>query len=217
MKRFDRWLVVAVASAISALAVALTPMLLIQMKSPLETRFPPATLTDDAKIAGIVVPGGSLERMKAALRLSRRFPQSRVILSGPHPSEEALFRAAAEADVTGRFQLDGKARNTVENARNSLALANPAANERWLLVTSALHMPRAMATFQAVGFNVEPWPVDDAHLISRYVFPVIARELLGLVYYRLRGYTAALWPVPTDRTAATPLPQAILTTGVIRP
>jgi uncharacterized SAM-binding protein YcdF (DUF218 family) len=32
--------------------------------------------------------------------------------------------------------------------------------QRWLLVTSARHMPRALSTFRAAGWNVTPYPVD---------------------------------------------------------
>ena len=39
-------------------------------------------------------------------------------------------------------------------------LADPEAGERWLLVTSAYHMPRSVAAFRAAGFPVEPCPVD---------------------------------------------------------
>ena len=48
-----------------------------------------------------------------------------------------------------------------EEARFCAELVNPTPIQRWLLVTSALQMPRALA--RAAGFNVEPWPVyDDA-------------------------------------------------------
>ena len=39
-------------------------------------------------------------------------------------------------------------------------LAAPKLGEHWLLVTSALHMPRAMGLFRKAGFAVEAYPVD---------------------------------------------------------
>ena len=34
----------------------------------------------------------------------------------------------------------------------------PQPGERWLLVTSATHMPRSMGIFRQAGFNVMAWP-----------------------------------------------------------
>lgn len=56
--------------------------------------------------------------------------------------------------------LESKARNTRENARQVAALLGERCKKPWLLVTSAWHMPRAMAEFQAVGCNVAAYPVD---------------------------------------------------------
>jgi uncharacterized SAM-binding protein YcdF (DUF218 family) len=36
----------------------------------------------------------------------------------------------------------------------------PKPGERWLLVTSAAHMPRAIGCFRRAGFAVEACPVD---------------------------------------------------------
>ena len=63
-----------------------------------------------------------------------------------------------------RLILEAKSRDTYENAVylkeefNRDGEFGPA--KRWLLITSAYHMPRAMGAFRQAGFNVEPWPVD---------------------------------------------------------
>ena len=59
-----------------------------------------------------------------------------------------------------RIELEDRSRNTVENAVFTRALVNPKPNERWLLVTSAAHMPRAIGTFRQAGFPIEAYPVD---------------------------------------------------------
>src|SRR6266480_1643798 len=56
--------------------------------------------------------------------------------------------------------LEDRSRNTVENAIFSKALVQPKPGERWLLVTSGHHMPRAIGVFRKMGFPVEPYPVD---------------------------------------------------------
>ena len=56
--------------------------------------------------------------------------------------------------------MERRARNTLENAEFAKALAVPRPGERWLLVTSAFHMPRSVGLFRKAGFNVEPYPVD---------------------------------------------------------
>src|SRR5262249_31594682 len=56
--------------------------------------------------------------------------------------------------------LEDHSRNTVENAVYSKAIVQPKPGERWLLVTSAYHIPRAIGVFRKAGFPVEPYPVD---------------------------------------------------------
>ena len=58
-----------------------------------------------------------------------------------------------------RVQLETQSRNTAENAAFTKLLVNPKPGERWLLVTSARHMPRAVGCFRRAGFPVEAYPV----------------------------------------------------------
>ena len=48
-------------------------------------------------------------------------------------------------------------RKTPNSPRRS---PHPKSGERWLLVTSAYHMPRSVGLFRKAGFAVEPYPVD---------------------------------------------------------
>ncbi len=63
-----------------------------------------------------------------------------------------------------RLILEAKSRDTYENAvflKEELTRAGELGpGKRWLLITSAYHMPRAMGAFRQAGFDVEPWPVD---------------------------------------------------------
>jgi uncharacterized SAM-binding protein YcdF (DUF218 family) len=109
--------------------------------------------------------------------------------------------------------LEANARDTYENAvflKDELTkqgLLDP--GMRWVLITSAYHMPRAMGAFRAAGFDVEAWPVDyrtrgEADLIRPFDkvseglrrVDTASREWAGLFAYWLRGRTDALFPAP---------------------
>ena len=68
----------------------------------------------------------------------------------------------------------------------------------WLLLTSAWHMPRAMAVFEKQGWNVTAYPVDfragqqtpwlQYHMATgAKKWHTALHELLGLLAYRLSG------------------------------
>ena len=110
------------------------------------------------------------ERLTVVPTLARRFPTARIIYSGgdgaAHPASgsEATYRAASCSRASGSrgtaLTLEDRSRNTAENAVYSKALAAPKPGERWLLVTSAYHMPRAVGAFRKAGFEVDAYPVD---------------------------------------------------------
>ena len=158
----------------------------------LKTRFHRAPLPQGRHVTGIVVLGGGLDRAKEALVLARRHPRAIVIVSGAAPVEEAILSGAPE--LADRLRIDRLANTTFENAVNSAALAKPKPGEHWLIVTSALHMPRSIGAFRAVGFAVHAWPVHDTDPDPRYAAECVRHELFGLFYYRLLGRTHELLP-----------------------
>lgn len=201
---------------------------------PLEERFP-AVAESDGPVDGVVVLGGSFqageslargqatineagERIVALADLARRYPAAKLVFSGG--AGELLSAEAPEADALKRFLgtfgippdrviFENRSRTTSENAAFSRALAEPAASQRWLLVTSAWHMPRAIGCFRKAGFAVTPYPVDYrtrgwrdgwrgfasvADGLRR--LEVGVKEWLGLVGYRLAGYTDEVFPAP---------------------
>jgi uncharacterized SAM-binding protein YcdF (DUF218 family) len=105
--------------------------------------------------------------------------------------------------------MERQSRNTLENAEFSRDLVKPKPGERWLLVTSAFHMPRSVGLFRKAGFAVEPYPVDwrVGQLVDFRSLSVIAaegllrtdaavREWMGLIAYRLSGKIEQLFPGP---------------------
>ena len=202
---------------------------------PLEQRFAPWNATSGAP-DGIVVLGGAIDpdlsaargvpvfrggvdRLIAAAALARRYPQARIVYSGGSPNLVA-DDAAKEADIAvgifeslgvakQRLAIERLSRNTRENAEFSKAMASPKPGERWLLVTSAWHMPRAIGAFRKAGFVVEPWPADwrtgpGTALLTLPIFAsdglgncdTAIREWIGLAAYRISGKTSELLPGP---------------------
>jgi uncharacterized SAM-binding protein YcdF (DUF218 family) len=104
--------------------------------------------------------------------------------------------------------LEDQAGSTYQNAVLSKALASPAPGERWLLVTSASHMPRSVGVFRQVGWPVIPYPVDyrTSGGIVALVVPNVAQQWrefghavkswVGLVAYWVTGRSSALLPAP---------------------
>jgi uncharacterized SAM-binding protein YcdF (DUF218 family) len=112
-----------------------------------------------------------------------------------------------------RIIAEDRSRNTEENAAFTKALVNPKPGQRWLLVTSAQHMPRAVGVFRKAGFPIEPYPVDwhtDGfprpwwYWLRPGLSPIkgwallddVSKEYVGLLAYWLTGRTSALFPAP---------------------
>ena len=201
---------------------------------PLESRFPPWDASRGAP-DGIVVLGASIEadlsaahgtavvrsapdRIIAAAALAHRYPNARIVFSGG--SANLVSNDAREADFAGaifeslgisksRLIMERHSRNTVENAEFSKALVAPKQGERWLLVTSAFHMPRSVGLFRKAGFAVEPYPVDwrvggpdDLFSFTNIAVDglgrtdIAVREWIGLIAYRATGKIDELLPAP---------------------
>ena len=173
------------------------------------------------KPRGALVLGPSGSRMTEAVALSLKYPAARLVFSGGSANILGDANELSEADVAkllleamgvppGRFVYEDKSRNTWENAIFTRETVKPKPGERWLLVTSATHMPRAMGIFRQAGFEVTAWPahyfttgvVDDLLSVNRqaseglFLADIAIREWIGLVVYRLTGKSSALFPAP---------------------
>ena len=156
------------------------------------------------------------ERMIAFAELARRYPQARLVFTGGSGSlrdqthKESDFAPALMAQLgipPGRLAFERESRNTYENAVFAKRLAEPRPGEVWLLVTSAFHMPRAVGAFRRAGWEVVPYPVDyqsappsfllDLDLTGGLVLMSKAlHEWIGLVAYRIFGWSDAVFPGP---------------------
>ena len=97
--------------------------------------------------------------------------------------------------------LETASRNTYENAVNSKRLLGAHGLHKVLLVTSALHMPRALALFRALGIEAAPAPTDFEVVESGMGFIAVVtgcralegstralKEYFGLGVYWVRGW-----------------------------
>jgi uncharacterized SAM-binding protein YcdF (DUF218 family) len=219
--RVGKWCRGACALLIVALGLLPTAWALM---TPLEQRFGFPPKLD--RVDGIVVLAGAeqadlsevyaepqldehADRLTTFLLLAARFPSARLVHSGDTQpnSQSAIARAVllgAGLDPA-RIVFENRSRNTCDSPAAVRALVAPRADERWLLVTSAVHMPRAIACYRAAGWDVIPYPADFSRGPSAPSFGLVgnlhdldtaAHEWVGLVYYRVMGYTSELFPAP---------------------
>jgi uncharacterized SAM-binding protein YcdF (DUF218 family) len=234
MLLFTRWKrlgrAAATLAALGLLVIGFSPAAKL-IARPLEDRFPQLSL-DDRRVDGIIVLGGAIgfgrgqvafneaaARMTAGIEIAKRHPSAPLVFTGGDGSllegdgrseadaAEAFFRLAG---IEGeRLVMERRSRNTRENALFTREMVAPKPGERWLLITSAFHMPRAIGCFRAVGLDLEAFPVDyrtegDAgdlhpfrHMVNGMQLTDLAvKEWVGLLAYRLAGYTPELLPRP---------------------
>jgi uncharacterized SAM-binding protein YcdF (DUF218 family) len=202
------------------------PYLLLRPLEDAHPIFDRTMLADHQRINGIILLGGGINaargdqpngpiftgagsRVITTLELADRFPDVPILLSGGTaalhatglPSEAGLTRdLLLRLGIAGdRLQLEEGSRDTFENARESRRFLAQEAG-RWLLVTSAAHMPRALASFGELAPRLIPCPADfktqgkldrDRYFGSAahglLCADVAAHEWLGLLAYRLSG------------------------------
>lgn len=224
--RATKWLFSILSTILLLLALFPVGALLL---SPLETRFR-ANPDLPKKIDGVIVLGGpenarlsalwgqvelddGAERFLAFMAMARRFPAAKLVFSGGsggvRGQDQKVFEVAKTLfeqqglDVS-RFIFEMDSRNTYESATFSKNLAKPVFGEKWILITSAFHMPRSIGIFCKVGWPVVPYPVDhrtSGEDVFRIGFgldgPRLAiglHEWVGLVAYYLTGKTTDLVP-----------------------
>lgn len=209
-------------AAAAGLAIAGLP-LDAWLARPLEDRFPRRTLP--GRIQGILIlssgpnvtvfsargvpaPDRAESRLVAAADLARRHPEARLIFSGgiaPVIGADAPETIVARSILAQmgippeRVTWEDHARSTWENFIYSKALARPERGDTWMVVTSALNMPRAMAVAERLCWPMLAWPsdyissgrperlgpVDFAGRLS--ALDMVTHEWLGLAAYHLTG------------------------------
>lgn len=224
----------AIALSLFILFSSSNPVISNKLVSTLEWRYFPLDPMPTAD--AIVVLGGAtapasaprpwVEVLEAGDRIlygARLYTQKRapkLILSGGRVSWRG-DSGTSEADDMKQFAvamnvpesailLEGDSLNTRQNAVNVKKILEEQSIESVLLVTSAIHMPRAVAIFKKLGIDVIPAPTDylvptdayesvnstwqgrvlsllpDSEAIARFTRAL--KEYVGFTIYRLRGW-----------------------------
>jgi uncharacterized SAM-binding protein YcdF (DUF218 family) len=219
--------------SLAAFAIATFSPLGNMLLTLLEQRFPEQVYP--VNIQGIIVLGGSYDTVShgymstivlkedteptaVMVDLARRYPNDKIIFSGGTAPGDA---GPPEADIVkdyfvsfgiaaDRIITENQSQTTEENARFTARLLRPTPSSRWLLVTSAYHMPRAMGAFRKAGFNVSAFPVgfrthgwdgvwkpeamagDNLRRVD-----IALHEWMGLADYKLKGYSNVWFAAPS--------------------
>jgi uncharacterized SAM-binding protein YcdF (DUF218 family) len=157
-------------------------------------RFERTNLESGAPIAGFVALGGGIERIEEATALARSHPEAQLVVTGHEALPAHFFFERGIA--RNRLLVEPTARNTYENAIRTAQLLGPKGFGRWIIVTSASHIPRAIGSFRKAGLLVEAWPVPDVAGDWMDILSRATHEWGGLIVYWLQGKTDSLFPSP---------------------
>lgn len=218
-RRWPRWGPAMALLSLALLAILSTGAGARLLIAPLEAMTPALAAPDATQAQAIVVLGGGrlrnapeyggqdiplatvLARLRYAVRLHRQTGLPMLVTGG---SPEG--RANSEAELMARVLRDdfkvpprwveSESDNTAQNAQYSAAILREAGVKHILLVTDALHMPRAERVFARAGLSVTAAPTsfrgDDALIVADFI-PGKAldasyramHEWIGLLWYRV--------------------------------
>lgn len=134
-------------------------------------------------------------RMLSVLKLMHERPQLEyIIMGGGRPFIENY----QEADILvrylefikpklGKLMFDNISSTTVESAQVSYNMIKPKPGERWVLLTSAYHMPRAVGIFRKAGWDIIPYPVDF-HTSGKYEWHLNFSVWWGFMMWSISTY-----------------------------
>lgn len=236
LRRYRSWQTAIIVVAFALLWLGGNRLVTMAVVMPLERQYlPPAQLPD--KGVAVVLGGATRtnsyprpipeiteagDRLLYAAWLYKQGKAAHILLSGGNAPQSGLAGTPPEAEMMASvlgimgvpkeaLWLESRSRNTEENATESRKLLDQQGVHAIMLVTSALHMPRAVRLFAQQGLQVIPAPTDfmvtdddwryytqpsldvqlmnllpsaaDLDLTSRAI-----KELLGALFYQIRGW-----------------------------
>ncbi|MEF8864243.1 MAG: YdcF family protein [Salinibacter sp.] len=210
-----------------------TPLVSDRLRGSLEARHPPTPIDSLSSAEAIVVLGGGIssprpprihpdlndaaDRVWHAARLYRAGKAPLVIASGgDQPWQNPRVQEASAMEVLLRdwgvpqdsILREPRSANTYQNATRTARLMDRRGLNCVLLVTSALHMRRALAVFRSEGIEAVPaatdFQVDNRNRTLLDVLPdagalagstAAVREYVGYLVYAWRGWIDRPAPV----------------------
>ena len=233
LRSWRHWLGLAVVTAGGlVLWIPSTPTFSDWLRGTLEARYPPMPVEQIPTADAVVILGGSVgaprpprvypdlneaaDRVWHAARLYRAGKAPLLIASGgAQPWEDPRYREAQVMQTllvdwgvpADSVLLESGSANTYQNATHTVALVATRGFDRVLLVTSALHMRRALATFRSAGVDAVPaatdYQVAEANRTVLDLTPnagalagstAAIREYVGYLVYDWRGWIADARP-----------------------
>ena len=193
----------------------------------LESRYPP-NLDRAEKPAIVILTGGTVEFNRSVDQFQWYAHADRILVPAQNwKNSESLFILTGRSQVQEKFPfmvgeaesmalfleeqgvvrekilVENKARTTRENAQNVALILKEKGIKDFYLVTSAFHMWRSMKSFQKLGLNPTPFPVDYSTTTSQrswkssvgYAnigrFRLAAHEFVGVLYYKVLDWLGA--------------------------
>ena len=147
----------------------------------------------------------ALARLIEGIRIHNALPQTRLVLSGGLMSNnvseaQAMAKTASSLGIAPqKMILDAQSKDTEDQAR---LIKQIVGNDRFILVTTASHMPRSIALVKKLGLNPIPAPTDyrvkggRREITPGKFFPnssnvmmmeLAMHEYLGIAWAKLRG------------------------------
>jgi uncharacterized SAM-binding protein YcdF (DUF218 family) len=164
---------------------------------------------------GLPIAGHATQRYVLVARLAKIYPKAKILVVGTtaplvHPksmtTREVSQRILKDIGVnSARVSYEEKSRTTHENAMFAAKMTKPQKGEKWLLVTSAYHLPRAQLCFEEEKWQTLPVAADYFTLPRIHLHPRLdvanqfrlmrfaMHEYAGLIGYWAAGWIARPW------------------------
>ena len=193
-----------------------------------ENRFPRIEMIQE-EFEGLILLGGALSSLETEhrgipiynmagarilefIQLALKHPDKPIIFTGTAAeaaNAEKVFESVG-IDMN-RVTIESAAKDTRDNAQNSYDLVQPKAGSKWVLVTSAFHMPRSVGLFRKAGWDVIPYPVNHLgsgdysklswllglNRMNLAAWSVAMKEWAGMYNNYREGYSRHIFPKPS--------------------